>query len=193
MTLRLVFHFSRSADGSFTGRFDSLDQDTTGITLSSVVLKDSRLTFANNSINGSFEGTLSGDGNSIEGTWTQGQSFPLALHRIVQNSLAGDWSGTLDAGEKLRLVFHISATTGGIKATLDSLDQNARGIPIAGVTQEGSTIRMDVSMVGGHFEGKLAADGNTIAGIWTQGAPLPLVLTRGTVRPAEPPKRPQNP
>ena len=35
-------------------------------------------------------------------------------------------------------------------------------------------------MIGGSYEGKLSGDGNSITGTWTQGAPLPLNLTRAT-------------
>lgn len=42
----------------------------------------------------------------------------------------------------------------------------------------GSTLSLDVPAVHGSFQGTLSADGNTVDGTWTQGGPLPLVLTR---------------
>jgi len=44
----------------------------------------------------------------------------------------------------------------------------------------GSTMKMTIPAIGGGYEGKLSADGNSIAGTFTQGAPLPLNLTRAT-------------
>ena len=35
-------------------------------------------------------------------------------------------------------------------------------------------------MVGGKYEGKLSADGNSITGTWSQGSPLPLNFTKAT-------------
>jgi hypothetical protein len=192
--LRLLFHFSQSVEGSLTATFDSLDQNAPGIPVSSIRLKDSQLNLASAAVNGTFEGKVSAGGSTIAGTWTQGEQLPLTLHRVVMSDIAGDWNGTLDAGtQKLRVLFHFTASTDGLTATLDSLDQSAKGIPVSRVTRDGATVRMEVAMVGGWFSGTLSADGSTIDGTWTQGAPLPLVLKRGAPRPAQPPKRPQNP
>ena len=61
-----------------------------------------------------------------------------------------------------------------------SIDQTPQGIPVT-VTLQGSTVRMAMSGIGGAFEGTMTADGNTIAGTFTQGGkPLPLSLQRAT-------------
>jgi uncharacterized protein (TIGR03435 family) len=61
-----------------------------------------------------------------------------------------------------------------------SIDQGAQGVP-ATVTVQGSTVRMAMSGIGAAFEGTLTADGNTLAGTFTQGGkPLPLSLQRAT-------------
>ena len=51
-------------------------------------------------------------------------------------NLAGDWQGTLKAGEaELRLVLHITkADDGSWKGTLDSVDQGANGIPVTTIS-----------------------------------------------------------
>jgi hypothetical protein len=42
----------------------------------------------------------------------------------------GTWLGTLDAGGvRLRVAFNISQTANGLAATMDSLDQGAKGKP----------------------------------------------------------------
>jgi fermentation-respiration switch protein FrsA (DUF1100 family) len=68
---------------------------------------------------------------------------------------------------------------GKLTATLDSLDQGANGIPVASVTFKDSKLNLDVTAVHGTYEGKLAADGNSISGTWTQGMALPLEFKRG--------------
>lgn len=108
---------------------------------------------------------------------------------------AGDWLGRLETGVlRLRLLLHISRTTGGPwRATFDSLDQNASGIPIAAVTIEGGHLRLDVPVAHASYEGDVRGD--SIAGTWTQGgASLPLVFDRVTAGSALPStRRPQDP
>ena len=93
---------------------------------------------------------------------------------------AGDWQGALDAnGTQLRLVFHVAAAADGkLAATLDSLDQGAKGIPVQSVTVDGASIRFEVSVIGGVYDAKLA-DKSTMTGKWRQsGMELPLDLKR---------------
>jgi len=98
---------------------------------------------------------------------------------LQAQNITGSWQGTLDAGpQKLRIVFKISLEDDKLKATMYSIDQKAQ-IPINTVTKDGSTIKMAIAGVGG-YDGKLSGDGNSITGAWTQGAPLPLNLTRAT-------------
>ena len=108
-------------------------------------------------------------------------------------TVAGDWQGTLRAGAaSLRIEVHIAAEPGGqFKGTLDSLDQGARGIPLSAIALNDRRLTFTVPAVAGSFTGTLSDDGNTIEGSWSQGASLPLVLTRGM--PAAPPRRPQTP
>jgi hypothetical protein len=96
-------------------------------------------------------------------------------------SIADTWQGTLHAGQDLRVVFKISKTDGGgYKAVTYSIDQGGNGIPVDTVTLDGTMVKMSVKMIAGTYEGKLSGDGKTITGTWTQGAPLPLTLTRAT-------------
>jgi len=95
--------------------------------------------------------------------------------------LAGDWQGTLSAGgQQLRLVLHISkAADNSLKATLDSIDQpGANGIPVSAITLKDAKLSLEVAAVHGEYEGKVAADGKSISGTWTQGMALPLEFKR---------------
>ena len=108
--------------------------------------------------------------------------FATAAALAHAQDIAGDWQGTLSAGgAELRLVLHITkAPDGGLKATLDSVDQGANGIPVNSVTLKDSKLNLDVAAVHGTYEGKVAADGTTISGTWTQGQALPLEFKRAT-------------
>lgn len=108
--------------------------------------------------------------------------------------IAGDWYGDLAfSGIRLRIVFRITRDeTGALRAVMDSPDQGARGIPIAGVAFDGDSLRIDASNVGGSYLGAAIPDSAVIDGAWRQsGLEIPLRLRRGEgdlrrVRPQDP-------
>lgn len=112
----------------------------------------------------------------------------------VASSLVGAWAGALDTGGGgvLRIVFHLTeGDAGSLDATMDSPDQGAYGIATGPVTIDGHSIRIEVPVVAGHFEGTYLDEAGRIDGTWHQGgASLPLVL-----EPSEDagPNRPQEP
>jgi CubicO group peptidase (beta-lactamase class C family) len=83
---------------------------------------------------------------------------------------------------RLRLV----ATPDGA-AKIISLDQGGVEIP-AVATIAADKVAIDAPSVHGRFEGRLAGD--RIAGVWTQGGPLPLVFVRGETGEPPPPPAP---
>ena len=100
----------------------------------------------------------------------------LAGSALYAQDISGNWQGTLHAGpQDLRLIVEIAkADGGGWKASLFSIDQTTNAIPVSSVTLVGSNLVLTVDAVRGTYEGKLTADGASIAGTWTQGVPLPL-------------------
>ena len=95
----------------------------------------------------------------------------------------GTYSGTLQAGEaQLHLLLHLSkASSGSLRATLDSLEQGVFAIEASGVSFSNYTLKLEVSSVGAHFEGKVSPDHEIIDGNWSQGlASLPLKFKRET-------------
>jgi uncharacterized protein (TIGR03435 family) len=116
---------------------------------------------------------------------------------VFAQSITGTWQGALQAapGRQLRTVIKIALDNDKLKATFYSIDQNPTPIPVSTVTKDGSNIKMTIVPLNGTFEGKLSADGNSIAGNWTQGGPnIPLNLARATPETAwaipEPPPPP---
>lgn len=110
-------------------------------------------------------------------------TLTLAATFARAQDITGDWQGTLDTGMgQLRLVLHITkAADNALKATLDSIDQGANGIPVNSVTIKDSKLSLDVSAVHGTYEGTVASDAKTISGTWSQEKPLPLEFKRATV------------
>jgi hypothetical protein len=98
--------------------------------------------------------------------------------------IAGDWQGTLHADSiDLRLVLHMTKTPDGTyKATLDSVDQGANGIPVSSVVLKDSKLNLTVDAVHGTYDAQVAADAKTITGTWMQNQPLPLEFTKATAR-----------
>jgi len=98
----------------------------------------------------------------------------------AQQDLTGSWQGTLQVGRDLRTVIKISKVDAELRAVLYSIDQGG-ALPASAVTVQGSTVKITIPGINATFEGRLSADGNTIAGTFTQGdRPLPLNLTRAT-------------
>jgi non-heme chloroperoxidase len=103
--------------------------------------------------------------------------------------LKGDWQGTLTVGPRqLRLILHVDkAADATWRATLASIDQSpdwGAATPVDSVTVSGTSFKFAVAALRGTYDGTIAADGNSIAGTWTQGASLPLTLTRSTAETA---------
>jgi hypothetical protein len=112
---------------------------------------------------------------------------------FAQDLLVGTWQGTLQAGRELRIVVKVEKTDAAVKASFYSIDQGSQPMPISTIALKDSAVNYAVPGIGGAFDGKMSADGNTITGNWKQGEkPLPLVLTRATPQSAwampQPPK-----
>jgi non-heme chloroperoxidase len=81
--LRLVLHIAKEDDGWNVTLF-SVDQGTQSIAANSVTLQSSNLKLAFDAIQGTYEGKVSVDGASIQGTWTQGRPMPLEFKRATK-------------------------------------------------------------------------------------------------------------
>lgn len=113
-------------------------------------------------------------------------------------AIAGIWQGVvrLPDGRNWRLVLKIARDDhGALSGTFYSIDQN--GPPFAGnsVSFDEGTLRFVNTFPGMKYEGKMAADGNSIGGTITQNGSFPLVLERSTpdtewAIPAPPPQIP---
>ncbi len=85
--LRAVIKISRADDESLKGVFYSIDQGGVPINITSLTLKGSLVKISITQMNGAFEGTLSGDGNTISGNFTQGgPALPLSLVRATDQT-----------------------------------------------------------------------------------------------------------
>lgn len=101
---------------------------------------------------------------------------------VSTKGITGVWQGTLHAGSDLRTVIKVMKDErGSYNAVFYSIDRGGRGFPADLVTLDGSNVKINFDAIGGKYEGKLNAEGNTIDGTWNQGPnPLQLILTRAT-------------
>jgi pimeloyl-ACP methyl ester carboxylesterase len=111
-------------------------------------------------------------------------------------SVQGFWLGALDAGgTRLRLLLKVrQGQSGALTATLDSIDQSAKDVPIDVITQEGSLVRFEAKKFGMTYEGTLNESGSEITGTFKQGAGSTVLVFKRTavpqakLRPQEPKK-----
>src|ERR1700741_1018806 len=133
---------------------------------------------------GSFAGTLAG--KSMTGVFTtramDGQTYelpfeltrvgdakcdPVAASPAVTETLAGTWSGSLEAeGRTLEIGLvirnHPNGTASGTMSTNDKLE-----IALTRIAQKDAAVTLELSSIGGAFAGTLT--GTELAGTWTQG------------------------
>jgi non-heme chloroperoxidase len=86
LKLRTILKVSAGADKKLAAEFYSIDQTTDPLPVDSISLEGKSVKFALPMIHGSFAGTLSADSNSIDGTWTQGNSNPLKFERATKST-----------------------------------------------------------------------------------------------------------
>ena len=78
-------------------------------------------------------------------------------------------------------------------ATLDSLDQNAKDMPVSVIEQNGLAVKFEMAKSKAEIEGTLATDGSELSGTWKQNGEgyLPLKFQRVESIPVD--SRPQEP
>ena len=197
-TLEIRVVLQATTDGGWTGLIDIPAQSLTGYPLTEISVSGGSVSFAMVGIPGNpvFTGSWEAENQTIAGDFEQGgRAFPFNLTRNADTpevtaeavspedaaNVAGTWNGTMEAGpQTLRIVFHIVAgADGALTATMDSPDQGQTGMPINGVTFDGSVLRLTLDYAGASFEGTMTADGSAIDGNWSQGgASLPLRMTK---------------
>ena len=84
--LRTILKIESASNGAWKGTLYSIDQSSRGLPIPSLEFQNSQLKFSIPNFNGSYEGRLSADGNSINGTWHQGQAWPLNFQRATKET-----------------------------------------------------------------------------------------------------------
>jgi hypothetical protein len=94
--------------------------------------------------------------------------------------LAGEYVGMLGP---YHVKLHLTADSNGkLTGTADNTDTGPTGMGCENIRAEGTTLSFSVPMAQGNWTGFVSADGNTLSGMWSQGAATPVALnfTRST-------------
>jgi hypothetical protein len=193
--LSFEIDLDKNSTGEFTGALNQPSEHITGLPLANIVIDDKSVRFQIKGAVGerAFKGTLSDDGKSISGDYSQGgYTIPFSVTRTgdpkfeaaVKNAaigkeLEGVWNGTLAAnGKQLRGILTLSNQSDGTASgSLVTVDDGLE-IPIAVITQKASSLTLDLRAVGASYSGVLNPDATELAGTYTQGS-LVLPLTFG--------------
>ena len=96
--------------------------------------------------------------------------------------IAGTWQGTLEAGKSQRIVVKVAKAGAGWTGVVFNLDSDMayEGRNTTQMSLDGGVVRFAIAPADLSYQGKLSADGTSIAGAWKQGSgePHPLTLAR---------------
>ena len=114
-------------------------------------------------------------GAGLVGTWQ------FVRHRQGASDLQGFWEATVSVGHMtLRLVLKVDqAPDGTYTATMDSIDQGAKDIPVNAMTLSNNTVQFQLPALQARYQGDLNARATEMSGEWQQGGTkLPVTFTR---------------
>jgi D-alanyl-D-alanine-carboxypeptidase/D-alanyl-D-alanine-endopeptidase len=80
-SLRIQLHVKSDVSGKESCSVDSLDQAAMGLECAHVLLEGNKFSYDVPVVSGHWSGTISADGKTLTGTWTQGQPLPLNFER----------------------------------------------------------------------------------------------------------------
>ncbi len=139
------------------------------------------ISFHDEGLSATFEGKVVDD--QLEGTFTQGKSTSLVLHKLSADDLnrmgfEGKYIGDLkiNANSTLPLALNIAVIKGGYSAALDSPAQNSFGIPINEIAINSEKLSFTSDMINAKFSSTKSSEG--YVGIFVQGMPLALTLSK---------------
>ncbi|MDT0629341.1 serine hydrolase domain-containing protein [Alteromonas sp. W364] len=139
------------------------------------------ISFFDEGLSATFEGKVVDD--KLEGTFTQGKTMPLVLHKLSKDDLnrmsfEGKYIGDLkiNASSTLPLALHIAVIKDGYSAALDSPAQNSFGIPVNEISIDTQKLSFTSEILGAKFSGAKSSEG--YAGTFVQGMPMPLTLSK---------------
>lgn len=99
---------------------------------------------------------------------------------LVAQDISGDWKGNIEMnGMQIPIIFHFTKdNAGNLTGKWDSPKQKAMGLPFSAIDIKEDSIKLDIQMINGFYNGKLV-NKDSISGMWHQGGiELPLNFSR---------------
>lgn len=190
----IALDLARDARGAWIASLGVPQQHVTGLTVDDLHVEGAKVKFIAPDVPGkpSFDLTLA-DGKLAGALSLQGQTMRIELKRTgeakveatpaspaVSKEFEGDWEAafTLPNGQSRPIQVHFkNQPDRTVAATIDSPSQGFHG-SLEQVVQSGNSVKFQVHIYGGSFEGTLNAAATEIAGTWVQGgANPPAALT----------------
>ena len=193
-TIRIELDLTKSADGTPTATFSVPERKLNGLPMLTLTVDGNTIAFEPAAIGARFKGDLSTDGNELAGLFeASAGTLPVTLTRkgdarviapprnaAVEKRFEGTWNGTLhvDGGKRIQLTMANRPDNTSI-GTIVSMDEAGLTLPV-GITQDGTTLKLEVPAVSSAYAGTLSADGEELVGTYTtsEGVELPLTLRR---------------
>ena len=172
------------------------------IPVSRTRIEDGNLSLEMKTLSASYEGRFDAGQDAWVGTWRQGTTLPLIWtrgpvpSRPTIDGLDGIWRGTLErSGTTLRLILHISSSSRGTRAKLDSPDMGIAGLDVIELSRQINHVHLRVPLALVVFEGELTDKAMSLSGPWRrEGQPVANVkFARSTESPPLSDQRPQTP
>ncbi len=120
---------------------------------------------------------------ALAGVLVVGSTSAAGAQAAAKPGIEDTWQGTLHIPQHdLRLVLKVSKDDkGALKAVNYSIDQGGQPLPVTTISFQDGELKFSIQMIDGTYDGKMSADGKSIAGEWKQGpTSLPLVFERAT-------------
>jgi hypothetical protein len=108
-------------------------------------------------------------------------TWQFMRHRQSASDLQGFWEGTVSVGHMtLRIVLKVDkAPDGTYTATMDSIDQGAKDIPVNAMTLSNRTVHFELPALRAKYEAGLNARATEMSGEWQQGGTkIPVTFMR---------------
>jgi hypothetical protein len=194
MEVPIELDVATNAKGELFGTFSQPAQKIRGLPLASVAVDGRTVTFGLRS-GSKFSGTLDANGKTISGdlaSVTVG-TVSVTLTRTgdaridapsksaaITKDMEGTWTGTIDVDSGYHIVLTMANQPDGTSSgTIVSVDEAGLEMPVR-ITQNGSTLTLDVKMISASFSGVLNPAGSELAGTYktAQGTEVPLTLRR---------------
>jgi len=108
----------------------------------------------------------------------------LTSFTMVGQNITGNWNGKFNLhGKELKVLFHISKSKTGLKATMDSPYQKTYGMPVTVTNLNDSILKLEILNAGIEYLGKVDDNNNFVGTINIKQSQqsYPLILSQKEV------------